>query len=82
MFQNYKDCLLNNKIVYRLQERFKSYNHVYTEDINKIALSNNDDKRFQAFGGVETFPYGRNVFKVCENETLMVEDSFFQMVLQ
>ena len=45
MFQNYKDCLLNNKTVYRPQERFKSYNHdVYTEEVNKIALSNNDDK--------------------------------------
>ena len=32
MFQNYEDCLLNNKTVYRPQERLKSYNHdVYTE---------------------------------------------------
>ena len=30
IFQNYKDCLLNNKTIYRSQERFKSYNHVYT----------------------------------------------------
>ena len=30
MFQNIKDCLLNNKTIYRSQERFKSYNHVYT----------------------------------------------------
>ena len=38
MFQNFKDCLLNNKTVYRSQERFKSYNHdVYTEEVNKIA---------------------------------------------
>ena len=39
MFQNYKDCLFNNKTVYRSQERFKSYYHdVYTEEVNKIAL--------------------------------------------
>ena len=45
MLQNFKDCLLNNKTVYRSQERFKSYNHdVYAEEVNKIALSNNDDK--------------------------------------
>ena len=32
MFQNYKDCLFNNKTVYRSQERFKSFYHdVYTE---------------------------------------------------
>ena len=38
MFQNSKDCLLNNKAAYRSQERLKSYNHdVYTEEVNKIA---------------------------------------------
>ena len=48
MFQNFKDCLFNNKNVYRSQQRFKSYNHdVYTKEVNKIALSNNDDKRLQ-----------------------------------
>ena len=48
MFQNFKDCLLNNKNVYRSQQRFKSYNHdVYTEEVNKIALSSNDDKRYK-----------------------------------
>ena len=32
MFENYKDCLFNNKAVYRSQERFKSYYHdVYTK---------------------------------------------------
>ena len=45
MFQNFKDFLFNNRNVYRSQERFKSYNHdVYTEDANKIALNNNDEK--------------------------------------
>ena len=48
MFQNFKDCLFNNKNVYTSQERFKSYNHdVYTEKVNNIALSYNDDKRLQ-----------------------------------
>ena len=46
MFQNFKDFLLNNKTVSRSQERFKIYNHgVYTEKVNKTALSNNDDKK-------------------------------------
>ena len=47
MFENYKDCLFNNKTVYRSQERFKSYYDEYTEEANKIALSSNDDKRLQ-----------------------------------
>ena len=45
MFHSFKNCLFNNKAVYRSQQRFKSYNHnVYTEEVNKIALSSNDDK--------------------------------------
>ena len=66
MFQNFKGCLINNKNVYRSQERFKSYNHdVYTEEVNKIALSANDDKRLQTFDKITTCPYGTNAFKVC-----------------
>ena len=83
IFQNFKDCLLNNKTVYRSQERFKSYNHdMYTEEVNKIALGNNDDKRIQSFDGTETYPYGTNAFKVCESEMLIIKDLFFEMVLQ
>ena len=79
MFQNFKNCLFNNKTVYRSQERFKSYNHdLYTEEVNKIALSNNDDKRLQTFDGITTYPYGTNVLKECESEMLMVKDLFFQ----
>ena len=58
MFENYKDCFFNNKTVYRSQERFKSYYHdVYTEEVNKIALSSNDDKRLQTSDRITTYPY-------------------------
>ena len=57
MFQNFKNCQFNNET----QERFKSYNHdVYTEEVNKIALSSNDDKRLQTPNKITTYPYGRN----------------------
>ena len=79
VFQNFRDCLFNNKNVYRSQERFKSYNQdVYTEEVNKIAVSNNDDKRLQTFDGITTYPYGTNVFKISETEMLMVKDLFFE----
>ena len=72
MFENYKDSLFNDKVIIRSQQRFRSYNHkVYTEEVNKIALSSNDDKRIQTFDKVTTYPYGTNVFKVCENEMLL-----------
>ena len=45
-FNDYKDCLLKNEIVSEPQQRFKSEGHVvYTEEVNKIELSSNDDKR-------------------------------------
>ena len=70
-FKNYADALFNDEVIIRSQQRFRSYNHkVYTEEVNKIALSSNDDKRIQTFDKVTTFPYGTNVFKVCENEML------------
>ena len=44
---------------------------MYTEEVNKIALSSNDDKRIQTFDRVTTYLYGTSVFKVCENEMLL-----------
>ena len=53
------------------QLRFKSDGHnVYTEEINKIAIRNNDDKRLQTFDGITTYQYGTPVVKVCELEML------------
>ena len=70
-FNDYEDCLFNNKIILKSQQRFKSDHHnVYTEQINKIALSSNDDKRLQTFDKITTYPYGTNAFKVCESEML------------
>ena len=72
MFKNYKDSLFNDEVIIRSQQRFRSDHHrVYTEEVNKIALSSNDDKRIQTFDKVTTFPYGTNMFKVCENEILL-----------
>ena len=44
---------------------------MYTEEVNKIALSSNDNKRIQTFDKITTFPYGTNVFAVCKNEMLL-----------
>ena len=64
-FKNHMACLLNNKIILKSQQRFKSETHnVYTEEINEIALSSNDDKRLQAFDRITTYPYRTNAFKV------------------
>ena len=82
MFENYTDSLFNNNKILRSQLRFKSDHHnVYTEEINEIALSSNDDKRLQTSDRITTYPYGTNVFKVCESEMLMAKDLFFEKLL-
>ena len=42
------------KVILKTQLRFKSERHnVFTEEINKIALSSNDDKRTQSIDSIE-----------------------------
>ena len=77
MFENYTDCLFNDKIILKSQQRFKSDHHrVYTEDVNKIALSSDDDKRLQTFNRVITYPYRILPVKVCESEMMVMRDLF------
>ena len=69
IFKSYVDALFSGEVIIRSQQRFRSdYHKVCTEEVNKIALSCNDDKRIQTFDKVTTFPYGANAFKVFENE--------------
>ena len=70
-FGEYKDCLLNAKAVLKSQQRFKSerYN-LYTEEVNKMALSSNEDKRLQTFDKITTYLYGTSAGKVCKAELL------------
>ena len=44
---------------------------MYTEEVHKIALSNDDDKRIRTYGKIITYQYGTNVFKVCEVEMIL-----------
>ena len=77
MFKNYKDSLFNNKIILKSQRIFKSDHHkVYTEEINKIPISSNDNKRLQTFDKITTYPYGTNAFNVCQSEMKTVRDFF------
>ena len=58
-FNYYKNCLLKDKVLLKSQQRFISKSHeVYTEDINKIALSNDDDKRIVSSDKITSYLYG------------------------
>ena len=58
-FDDYKKCLLNDKVILKSQQRFISNKHdVYTADVNKIVLSNDDDKRIVPSNKITSYPYG------------------------
>ena len=54
---------MNNKALLKSQERFKSEAYVYTEEVNKIALSSNDDKTLQTYDKITSYPYGTSAAK-------------------
>ena len=58
-FNDYKNCLLKDKVLLKSQQRFISKKHdVYTEDVNKIALSNDDDKIIVSPDKITSYPKG------------------------
>ena len=58
-FNDHKKCFLNDEVTFKSQQRFTSKKHdVYTENINKIALSNDDDKRIISSDKITSYPYG------------------------
>ena len=55
----------------KTQQSFKSERHnVFTKEINKIALSLNDDKRIQSIDLIETHGYGTSKDLVSEKEEI------------
>ena len=67
--KNHEEFIINNKSILKTQQRFKSEMHnVFTEEINKIALSSNDNKIMQSIDLIETHAYGTNKDLVSENE--------------
>ena len=58
-FNDYKKRLLNDEVILTSQQTLISKKHdVYTENINKIALSNNDDKRIISSNKITSYPNG------------------------
>ena len=66
-FNDYKNCLLKDEVILKSQQRLISKKHdVYTENINEIVLSNNDDKRIISSDKITSYPYGYKG-KICIN---------------
>ena len=66
--EDYKTCLTTGKEQLRRQNIIRSYEHeVYTEEINKIALSAADDKRYLLKDSYDTLAWGHRRIKELEN---------------
>ena len=66
--EDYKNCLETGKEQLRRQNIIRSYEHVlYTEEINKIALSAADDKRYLLKDSHDTLAWGHYKIKDMDN---------------
>ena len=64
---------LKEELILKTQQRFRSEkNNVITEEIDKIALSSNDDERIQSIDSTETCVYRTNKDPICKKEEINV----------
>ena len=65
-FDDYRGCLFSRKEQHRKMNVIRSQCHeIYTEEMNKIALSSDDDKRVIMADGIHTLAYGQTNLKNC-----------------
>ena len=58
-FEDYKKCLLDGQEMYRTMNIIRSHQHkVYSERVNKVALSREDDKMIILEDGIHTLAHG------------------------
>ena len=64
--EDYKTCLFTGKEQIRKMNVIRSYKHeVYTEEVNKVALCSDDDKRYILEDGINTLAWGH--YKIPQN---------------
>ena len=68
--ENYKELIKNNTAILKSQQRFKREMHnAFIEEINKIALSSNVDRRIRPINSIETYmkkKIKKNIIKVAQ----------------
>ena len=69
--KGYEEFIRDNKLILKTQQRFKSEVHnVFIEEINRIVLNSNDDKKKQSIDSTETYGYGTSKDLVSEKEEI------------
>ena len=59
----------NNRLILKSQQRFRSKKHyLFIEEVNKIALSANKDKRIQSIDKLKTYTQRTNKNLVCKKK--------------
>ena len=65
-FDDYRECLFSRKEQHRKMNVIRSHCHeIYTEEINKIALTSEDDKRVIMADRIHTLAFGHKNLKNC-----------------
>ena len=63
-FDDYRECLFSRKEQHRKMNVIRSHCHeIYTEEMVKIAISSDDDKRINMAYGIHTLAYGHTNLK-------------------
>ena len=66
--ENYKEFVKNNILILKSQQRFKREKNLFTEEVNRVALSANDDKRIQSIDSIERCAHGTSKDLACKKE--------------
>ena len=70
-----KEFVKNNKLMLKTQQRFKGERHnVFIEEINKIVLSYDDDKRMHSIDSLEICTRETSKYLVCKKEGIKCKD--------
>ena len=69
--EDYKTCLFTGKEQIRKMNVIRSYKHeVYTEEVNKVTLCSDDDKRYILENGINTLAWGH--YKIPQNAHIAI----------
>ena len=69
--EDHKEFIKSTKLILKSQQNFWSERHsVFTEEINKIILSSNDDNRLQSIDPVETYARGSRKNLISKQEKI------------
>ena len=67
--ESHNEFIKDNKLILKKQQRSESERHNdFTEEIDKIALSSNDDRKIQSVHSVKTYAYGARKYLISLKE--------------